>query len=79
MHTYIRGYVDRRCVKWIGEVTVYDVEVKENDHAVDATRNAVMSRAGSVGFDSVLMIPLPMNLPSGKAGARFSFLKIKSR
>jgi len=46
-----RPYVLSKCVKWISEVMVYDAEVKENDHAVDATRYAIMSRAGSGGLD----------------------------
>jgi len=29
----------------------YNAEVKENDHAIDATRYAVMSRAGLRGLD----------------------------
>jgi len=39
-----RIYVNKRCVKWIGEVMVYDAEVKENDHLVDATRYADMGK-----------------------------------
>ena len=38
-----RIYVDKQCVKWVSEVMVYDAEIKENDHAVDATRYAIMS------------------------------------
>jgi len=46
-----RLYVLSKCVKWISEVMVYDAEVKENDHAIDATRYAIMSRAGLGGLD----------------------------
>jgi hypothetical protein len=46
-----RIYVLSRCVNWIHEVMVYNAEVKENDHAVDATRYAIMSRAGAGKFD----------------------------
>lgn len=38
-----RIYVDDKCVNWIHEVMVYNAEVKENDHAVDATRYAIMN------------------------------------
>lgn len=41
-----RIYVSSKCVNWIHEVMVYDAEVKENDHAVDATRYAVMNHRG---------------------------------
>ena len=37
-----RIYVHSSCVKWISEVMVYDAELKENDHAIDATRYAIM-------------------------------------
>lgn len=37
-----RIFVQRTCVSWIHEVMVYDAEVKENDHAMDATRYALM-------------------------------------
>jgi phage terminase large subunit len=40
-----RIYVNSQCVKWISEVMVYDADIKENDHAIDATRYAVMSHA----------------------------------
>jgi phage terminase large subunit len=40
-----RIYVSSKCVKWISEVMVYDAEVKENDHAMDASRYAIMSHA----------------------------------
>jgi phage terminase large subunit len=46
-----RIYVSSKCVKWISEVMVYNAEVKENDHAIDATRYAVMSRAGVSSLD----------------------------
>jgi len=46
-----RIYVHPRCVNWIHEVMVYNAEVKENDHAVDATRYAVMSRCGVAPLD----------------------------
>lgn len=46
-----RIYVASKCVKWISEVMVYNAEVKENDHAIDATRYAVMSRAGVSSLD----------------------------
>jgi len=39
-----RIYVSSGCVNWIHEVMVYDVEVKENDHAMDATRYALMGK-----------------------------------
>ena len=42
-----RIYVNSKCVNWIHEVMVYDAEVKENDHAVDATRYAIMNHRGS--------------------------------
>jgi len=38
-----RIFVDSQCVNWIHEVMVYDAEVKENDHAIDATRYAIMA------------------------------------
>ena len=37
-----RIFVYHKCVNWIHEVMVYDAEVKENDHAMDATRYALM-------------------------------------
>jgi phage terminase large subunit len=40
-----RIYVHSQCVKWVSEVMVYDSEIKENDHAIDATRYAIMSHA----------------------------------
>lgn len=40
-----RIFVHSRCVNWIHEVMVYDADKKENDHAMDATRYALMSRA----------------------------------
>lgn len=46
-----RIYVDSKCTNWIHEVMVYDADVKENDHAMDATRYALMghkSRGGEV-------------------------------
>lgn len=46
-----RIYVKRHCTHWISEVLSYNADVKENDHAVDATRYAVMSRAGLRGLD----------------------------
>jgi phage terminase large subunit len=46
-----RIYVLGRCVNWISEVMSYNAEVKENDHAVDATRYAIMSRAGISNVD----------------------------
>ena len=46
-----RIYVSSKCVKWISEVMVYNAEVKENDHAIDATRYAIMSRAGVSSLD----------------------------
>ena len=39
-----RIYVHSSCVNWIHEVMVYDADKKENDHAMDATRYALMSR-----------------------------------
>jgi len=36
-----RIYVHPRCVNWIQEVQSYDSAVKENDHAMDATRYAL--------------------------------------
>jgi len=41
-----RVYVRSTCVNWIHEVMVYSAEVKENDHAVDATRYAIMKGKG---------------------------------
>jgi phage terminase large subunit len=43
-----RLFVNSQCVKWISEVMVYDAEVKENDHAIDATRYAIMSVVGKL-------------------------------
>jgi len=37
-----RIYVSSNCTNWIHEVMVYDAEVKENDHAMDATRYGLM-------------------------------------
>lgn len=37
-----RLYVRSNCVNWIHEVMVYNAEIKENDHAIDATRYAIM-------------------------------------
>jgi len=37
-----RIYVSSACVNWIHEVMVYDADVKENDHAMDATRYALI-------------------------------------
>lgn len=47
-----RIYVNSHCVNWIHEVMVYDENVKENDHAVDATRYALMGtrKGGGVKF-----------------------------
>lgn len=47
-----RIYVHKDCVNWIHEVMVYDENVKENDHAVDATRYALMGKreGGGVAF-----------------------------
>jgi len=39
-----RIYVHSRCTNWIHEVMVYDADVKENDHAMDATRYALMAQ-----------------------------------
>lgn len=39
-----RIYVKPSCVNWIHEVMVYDADRKENDHAMDATRYALMNR-----------------------------------
>jgi len=39
-----RIYVLSNCVNWIHEVMVYDADKKENDHAMDATRYALMNR-----------------------------------
>jgi len=41
-----RIYVKSTCVNWIHEVMVYDAERKENDHAMDATRYALMGYKG---------------------------------
>ncbi len=41
-----RIYVSSKCVNWIHEVMVYDADVKENDHAMDATRYAIMNHRG---------------------------------
>jgi len=41
-----RIYVSNKCVNWIHEVMVYDAERKENDHAMDATRYALMGVKG---------------------------------
>jgi hypothetical protein len=38
-----RIYVASHCVKWISEVMTYDSEVKENDHAMDASRYGLMA------------------------------------
>ena len=42
-----RVFVSSKCVNWIHEVMVYDSEVKENDHLMDASMYAIM--AASVG------------------------------
>jgi len=39
-----RLFVLSKCVNWISEVMTYNADVKENDHAVDATRYAMMNR-----------------------------------
>jgi hypothetical protein len=39
-----RVYVASHCTNWIHEVMVYNADIKENDHAVDATRYALMNR-----------------------------------
>jgi len=44
-----RIYVSSKCVNWIHEVMVYDAERKENDHAMDATRYALMGVKGRSG------------------------------
>ncbi len=41
-----RLYVLGKCVKWISEVMTYDADVKENDHAMDATRYGIMGHVG---------------------------------
>ena len=41
-----RIYVHSHCVNWIHEVMVYDADKKENDHAMDATRYAIMNHHG---------------------------------
>jgi phage terminase large subunit len=46
-----RIYVAENCVKWVSEVMVYDAEIKENDHAVDATRYAIMSHQSLSSLD----------------------------
>lgn len=40
-----RIYINPSCVNWIHEVMVYNANRKENDHAMDATRYALMNRA----------------------------------
>ena len=42
-----RVFVSSKCVNWIHEVMVYDSEVKENDHLMDASMYAIM--AASIG------------------------------
>jgi len=44
-----RIYVSSRCVNWISEVQVYNPEKKEFDHAMDATRYALMGAKGQRG------------------------------
>ena len=39
-----RIYVLSHCVNWIHEVMVYNASVKDNDHAIDATRYAIMAK-----------------------------------
>lgn len=46
-----RVYVHKSCVNWVHEVMVYDENVKENDHAVDASRYAIMNRAATSTLD----------------------------
>ena len=46
-----RIFVSSRCVNWISEVMSYNADVKENDHAIDASRYAIMSRAGIGNID----------------------------
>ena len=43
-----RIYVSSKCTNWIHEVMVYDADVKENDHAMDATRYAIMNHRGKL-------------------------------
>lgn len=43
-----RIYVNSKCVNWIHEVMVYDADVKENDHAMDATRYALMGKLATI-------------------------------
>jgi len=38
-----RIYVDPSCVNWVAEVLAYNADKKENDHAVDTTRYALMN------------------------------------
>jgi phage terminase large subunit len=38
-----RIYVSSKCVNWIHEVMVYNSEVKENDHLMDASMYAIMA------------------------------------
>jgi len=38
-----RIFVASKCVNWIHEAMVYNSEIKENDHAIDALRYAIMS------------------------------------
>lgn len=49
-------YVLSGCVNWISEVMVYNAKVKENDHAIDATRYAIMSKLTSKQNPSYLLI-----------------------
>jgi hypothetical protein len=51
-----RIYVNSACVNWIHEVMVYNADVKENDHAMDATRYGIMGRFGSKPNPSYLLI-----------------------
>lgn len=48
-----RIYIDSKCVNLIHEVMVYNSEVKENDHAIDALRYAVMNLSAPLGGGSV--------------------------
>lgn len=43
-----RIYVSSKCTNWIHEVMVYNADVKENDHAMDATRYAIMNHRGKI-------------------------------
>jgi GNAT superfamily N-acetyltransferase len=50
-----RLFVLSKCVNWISEVMTYNAELKENDHAIDATRYVLMNRGHGTAEPSWVM------------------------